>query len=171
MLDALEKQKRLTGNQRRLLFVAILCDLLEFYDFYIVGFVLAFVGASWKLTYGRSAIILLSSGVGAILGAVFWGWLADRIGRRRVVIATVFNFSLATGAMALTPEGGWIFLSTLRFFVGIGVGGLYCVILPLVTYLAACYAVAGIVYAGFGMETRSRSLDEIEERLALSADL
>ena len=132
MLEYLEKQTKLTGNQWRLLSVAILCDMLEFYDFFIIGFVLAFVAGSWKVTYGQSAIILLSSGIGAIFGAGFWGWLADRVGRRRVLISSILNFSLATGILALTPENGWIFLSVFRFFVGVGVGGLYCVILPLV---------------------------------------
>ena len=132
MLEYLEKQTKLTGNQWRLLSVAILCDMLEFYDFFLIGFVLAFVAGSWKVTYGQSAIILLSSGIGAIFGAGFWGWLADRLGRRKVLISSIINFSLATGILALTPENGWIFLSVFRFFVGVGVGGLYCVILPLV---------------------------------------
>jgi putative MFS transporter len=132
MLDYLEKQKRLTGNQRRLLIAAILADLLEFYDLFLVGFVLAFIVGPWKVTYGQSAMILLSSGIGAIFGAGFWGWLADGIGRRKVLIATVLNFSIATGILALTPDNGWIFLTVFRFFVGFGVGGLYCVILPLV---------------------------------------
>lgn len=132
MLEHLEKQTRLTGNQWRLLFVASLGDMLEFYDLFLVGFVLAFIVGPWKVTYGQSAIILLSSGLGAILGAGVWGWLADRIGRRKVLIATVINFSVATGIMAFTPEGSWRFLTVFRFFVGFGVGGLYCVILPLV---------------------------------------
>lgn len=132
MLEYLEQQTRLTGNQRRLLTVAILCGLLEFYDFFLIGFVLAYVSGSWKMTYGQSALILLSSGIGAILGSGFWGWLADRIGRRRVLMATIVNFSLATGILAFTPDNGWIFLTLFRFFVGFGVGGLYCVILPLV---------------------------------------
>lgn len=132
MLECLERQTRLTGNQRRLLFVAIVCDMLEFYDFFLIGFVLAFVSGTWRVTYGQSAMILLSSGIGAIFGAGFWGWLADRIGRRQVVMACIINFSLATGILALTPENGWIFLSVFRFFVGVGVGGLYCVTLPLV---------------------------------------
>src|SRR5580700_618464 len=123
---------RLTGNQVRILITAILATVLEFYSFYLVGFVLAIIAGSWKLTYGQSAIVLLSSGIGAIVGAGFWGWLADRIGRRRVLTATVINFSVGTGILALTPDNGWIFLSIFRFVVGVGVGGLYCVILPLV---------------------------------------
>src|SRR6202040_3111880 len=72
------------------------------------------------------------SGVGAILGAFIWGRIADLIGRRRVFVGTVINFSIATGILAFTPDHGWIYLSVFRFFVGFGVGGLYCVDLPLV---------------------------------------
>src|SRR5580692_10317873 len=132
MLEYLDKQTTLSGNQYRLLITAILGNLLEFYDLFVIGFVVAYIVGPWKVTYGQSAVILLSSGVGAILGAGFWGWLADRIGRRPVLMATVINFSVATGILGLTPDNGWIFLTIFRFFVGVGVGGLYCVILPLV---------------------------------------
>src|SRR5580704_2923906 len=86
----------------------------------------------WHLTFGQSGAILLSSGIGAPLGSLFYGWLADKIGRRKVMILTVLNFSLATGAMALTPQGGWIFLVICRFIVGLGVTGLYSVDITLV---------------------------------------
>ena len=52
------------------------------------------------MTYGQSGVILLASGVSAPFGSLLYGWLADKIGRRKVMIATVLNFSLATGAMA-----------------------------------------------------------------------
>ena len=63
---------------------------------------------------------------------MLWGWIADRIGRRKVFIGTVLNFSIATGLLYFTPDNGWIYLTVMRFFVGVGVGGLYCVDLPLV---------------------------------------
>src|ERR1700730_8109678 len=103
MFEQLERA-RLTRNQVRVLITAILATLLEFYSFYLVGFVPAIIAGSWKLSYGQSAIILLSSGIGAILGAGFWGWLADRLGRRKVLMATVVNFSAATGILALQPD-------------------------------------------------------------------
>src|SRR5450759_225115 len=99
MLEHLEQQTRLTGNQIRLLVVTIICNLLEFYDLFLVGFVLAFVAGPWKLTYGPSAMMLLSSGRGAIRGAGVWGWVADAIGRRKVLMATVINFSIASGIL------------------------------------------------------------------------
>ena len=58
--------------------------------------------------------------------------MADRIGRRPVFNLTILNFSLATGALYFTPDGGWIYLTLMRAVVGFGVGGLYCVDLPLV---------------------------------------
>jgi putative MFS transporter len=132
MLNYLERQTKLTSNQRRIIFAAILGDLLDFFDYFLIGFVVAFIAGPWKLTFGKSAIILLSSGFGAMFGAVFYGWLADKIGRRKVFIFTVVNFSLATGVLAFTPDNAWLFLAIFRFIVGFGTGGLYCVDLPLV---------------------------------------
>ena len=133
MLELLEQQKRLTRNQKKIVAAAVIGDMLDYFDFGLIGFALAFIVGPWKLTYGQSAMILLTSGIGGVPGALFYGWLADRIGRRTVFILTALNFSLATGVMALTPDqGGWIFLSVCRFFVGFGVAGLFTVDLPLV---------------------------------------
>src|SRR5580700_10877694 len=132
MLNYLERQTSLTGNQRRIIFAAVLGDMLEFFDYFLIGYVVAFVAGPWKLTFGESAFILLSSGFGAMFGAVFYGWLADKIGRRKVFLMTVLNFSIATGILTFTRDNAWLFLALFRFLVGFGVGGLYCVDLPLV---------------------------------------
>ena len=132
MFEVLDQRQSLTGNQKRIVAAAVLGDMLEFFDYFLIGFVLAFVVGPWKLTFLQSAMVLLSSGIGAILGAAFWGWMADKIGRRPVFNLTILNFSLATGALYFTPDHGWIFLMLFRTLVGFGVGGLYCVDLPLV---------------------------------------
>src|SRR3984885_7003585 len=132
MFEVLDRRQTLTGNQKRIVAAAILGDMLEFFDYFLIGFVLAFVVGPWKLTFMQSAIVLLSSGIRAIFGAFFWGWMADKIGRRPVFNLTILNFSLATGALYFTPENGWIYLTLMRTVVGFGVGGLYCVDLPLV---------------------------------------
>ena len=43
----------------------------------------------------------------------------------------ILTLSFATGATALAPENGWIFIAAMRFIVGLGVGGLAAVDLPL----------------------------------------
>src|SRR5579863_7367314 len=132
MLQYLEQQTKLTSNQHKIIAAAVLGDMLEFFDYFLIGYVVAFIAGPWQLTFGQSAVILLSSGFGAMFGALFFGWLADRIGRRKVFLMTVINFSIATGILTLTPDKAWLFLSIFRFLVGFGVGGLYCVDLPLV---------------------------------------
>jgi putative MFS transporter len=127
MLQHLEQQKSLTANQWKIFVAATIGDMLDFFDFYLIGFILAFIVHGWNLTYGQSGAILLSSGIGAPLGSLFWGWMADKIGRRKVMILAVLNFSLPTGLMALTPDQGWLFLTLCRFLVGMGVTGLYTV--------------------------------------------
>ena len=118
MLELLERQKKLTANQWKIAGAATLGDMLDFFDFFLIGFVLAFVVKEWHLTYGQSGAILLASGVSAPFGSLLYGWMADKVGRRPALITAVLNVSLATGAMALTPEGGWIYLVVCRFFVG-----------------------------------------------------
>ena len=140
MLELLEQQQRLTPNQWKIIATANLGDMLDFFDLYLIGYVLAFIIGGWHLTFGQTAVILLSSGLGAVPGAFFWGWMADRIGRRTVFILTTLNFAIATGIMALTPDaGGWIFLSVFRFFVGFGNAGLYAVDVPLVQEFVPAY--------------------------------
>ena len=144
MLDLLERQKTLTANQWRIIATANLGDMLDFFDFFLIGYVLAFIIGGWHLTFGQSAIILMSSGLGAVPGAFFWGWMADIIGRRKVFIATALNVALATGIMAFTPGpdgwvAGWIFLAFFRFFVGFGNAGLIAVDIPLVQEFVPAY--------------------------------
>src|SRR5256885_2691066 len=97
MFEILDRRTSLTGNQKKIVAAAIIGDALEFFDYFLIGFVLAFIIGPWKLTFGQSAVVLLSSGIGAMIGAMFWGWMADKIGRRKGFIATVVNFLLATG--------------------------------------------------------------------------
>src|SRR5690348_9750878 len=88
MLERLEQQKRLTANQWRIILTTNLGDMLDFFDFFLIGYVLAFILKEWHLTYGQSAVILVSAGLGAVPGAFFWGWMGDRIGRRTVFMLT-----------------------------------------------------------------------------------
>jgi putative MFS transporter len=144
MLERLEQQKKLTGNQWKIIATAGVGDMLDFFDFFLIGYVLAFILKEWHLTYGQSAVILISAGLGAVPGAFFWGWMGDIIGRRKVFILTALNVALATGVMYFTPDqggwiAGWVFLAFFRFFVGFGNAGLIAVDIPLVQEFVPTY--------------------------------
>jgi len=144
MLERLEQQKKLTANQWRIILTTNLGDMLDFFDFFLIGYVLAFILKEWHITYGQSAIILISAGLGAVPGAFFWGWMGDRIGRRTVFMLTALNVAIATGVMYFTPDQnwlipGWAFLAFFRFFVGFGNAGMIAVDIPLVQEFVPTY--------------------------------
>ena len=144
MIELLEGQRKLTANQWKLICTANLADLLDFFDFFLIGYVAAALTKQWSLTYWEGGAILLASGLGAVPGAFFWGWLGDKIGRRTVFIMSAVTISLATGVMVFTPgqDGfvpGWLFLMFFRFFVGVGNAGIFAIDLPLVQEFIPAY--------------------------------
>lgn len=63
---------------------------------------------------------------GAVLGALLFGYLTDRLGRRKLFLVTLATYSLATIASAFS----WNLMSfsVFRFFTGVGIGGEYAAI-------------------------------------------
>jgi MFS family permease len=64
--------------------------------------------------------------VGAVLGALFFGWLTDRLGRKKLFFVTLGVYMLATAATAFS----WSMASFVlfRFLTGAGIGGEYTAI-------------------------------------------
>ena len=54
MLEQLEQQKKFTINQWKIFAAATIGDMLDFFDFLLIAFVLAFIVKDWNLTYGQS---------------------------------------------------------------------------------------------------------------------
>ncbi len=63
---------------------------------------------------------------GAVLGAIFFGWLTDRLGRKKLFFITLAVYALATAATALSWDI-WSFMA-FRFVTGAGIGGEYVAI-------------------------------------------
>src|SRR3954469_915395 len=104
MIELLEQQKKLTSNQWKLICTANVADLLDFFDFFLIGYVTAALTKEWQLPHWQGGAILLASGLGARPGPLSWGWRGDKDGRRTVFIWSAVTISLATGIMVFTPE-------------------------------------------------------------------
>jgi MFS family permease len=63
---------------------------------------------------------------GACLGALFFGQLTDKFGRKKLFLLTLGVYTLATVATAFAPNPMWYFIA--RFFTGTGIGGEYAAI-------------------------------------------
>lgn len=63
---------------------------------------------------------------GAVLGALLFGRMADRWGRKRLFMITLAIYAAATFATAFSP--GFAFFAVCRFITGLGIGGEYAAI-------------------------------------------
>ena len=63
---------------------------------------------------------------GAVLGSLFFGWLTDRLGRRKLFFITIAVYLIATALTGLAWDGMTFFL--FRFLTGAGIGGEYAAI-------------------------------------------
>src|SRR5262245_61305730 len=78
---------------------------------------------SHQLQFSNADVGIASSAylAGAVLGAIFFGWLTDRLGRKRMFFITLALYLVATAATALSWNL-WSF-ALFRLFTGAGIGG------------------------------------------------
>lgn len=93
----------------------------EALDTGLIAFVLAKMIGAWNLTPVQIGYIGSAGLVGMAIGAIVSGTLADRIGRKKIFVATLVMYTIGTGLCGLS----WNYESLLafRFLVGAGVGG------------------------------------------------
>ena len=68
--------------------------------------------------------------IGEVIGALFFGQLSDKLGRKNLFLVTLAVYLVGSGLTALTPAGGYwfIFLYLTRVIAGMGIGGEYAAI-------------------------------------------
>jgi MFS family permease len=102
--------------------------ILDGLEVTLVGAVSAALKQSPALQFSNTDVGLASSAylAGAVLGAVFFGWLTDRLGRKKLFFITLAVYLIATAATAFS----WNLSSFIlfRFFTGAGIGGEYAAI-------------------------------------------
>jgi putative MFS transporter len=110
-------------------------NVVDFFDFFVVAFLVAVLAPQWNLTFGQTTVMLLSAGIGAMIGAAIWGALADVLGRRNLAVAGIVICAVSSGSIAFIPEHAWMLFCVLRFFVGFGLAGAATASLPLMVEL------------------------------------
>ncbi len=102
--------------------------ILDGLEVTLAGAVAGALKESPTLQFTNTEVGLASTAylVGAVLGAIFFGWLTDRLGRKKLFFITLFVYLIATAATAFSWDI-WSFC-LFRFLTGAGIGGEYTAI-------------------------------------------
>lgn len=110
-----------TISEKKLLGIAGLGWMFDAMDVGMLSFIIAALKIDWDLTPKEMGWIGSVNSIGMAVGALVFGLMADRIGRKNVFMITLLLFSIGSGLSALTTSLA-IFL-VLRFLIGMGLGG------------------------------------------------
>lgn len=107
--------------QGRIFLIGGLGYMFDAWDVALNGFLTPLVGAEFALSTGERGLVATANLVGLAVGAVAWGTVADRFGRKRAFALTLLTFAAFSVLAALSPNIEVFLL--LRFLAGIGLGG------------------------------------------------
>ena len=98
--------------------------MATFFDGYTtlaIAYAMPILAHQWNLSPSATAAIISSGYVGQLLGAIFFGWLAERIGRLPVLAIAIAIFAAMSAACIFSWSASSLML--FRFLQGVGTGG------------------------------------------------
>ncbi|WP_347474063.1 MFS transporter [Acinetobacter thermotolerans] len=158
--EVIDKAK-FTPFHFNIVFWCLLIILFDGYDLAINGVALPLLMQEWSLSAVQAGMLASTALAGMMFGAMLFGTLADKIGRKKVIMICVLLFSGFTfaGGFASNPTE----FGVLRFLAGLGIGGVMPNLVALtseyaparlratlVTTMFSGYAVGGVMAALFG---------------------
>src|SRR3984957_5118366 len=113
--------RRATPGQRKTLLAAAMGWALDAFDAMLYSLVLALLMRDLHMSKTTGGLLgtltLLASGIGGVL----FGFLADRIGRKQALMASILTYSVCSFASGLATSIAM--LAVARFVLGLGMGG------------------------------------------------
>lgn len=120
-VDEFIDSQPVSGYQRKIIFLCFLVAALDGYDAACIGFIGPAIRAHWQLTAAALSPVFGAGLFGTMAGGLLLGPVADRYGRKSVLVASVVLFGVASLVSAFSPDVH--FLAVMRFLTGIGLGG------------------------------------------------
>jgi SHS family lactate transporter-like MFS transporter len=111
----------LDAAQRRIVLASFLGWTLDAFDFFLLAFTLPDIAASFNVKVSEVAFAIFLTLALRFIGAFIFGRLADRFGRKPILMLNIFSFSVVGAAAAFAPSLASFFW--LRALFGIAMGG------------------------------------------------
>ncbi|WP_326834602.1 MFS transporter [Amycolatopsis rhabdoformis] len=110
-----------TRYARKAVFASSLGYAMDGFDLLILGFALSAISGDLGLGTAQAGSLATITLIGAVVGGIAFGVLADRIGRVKVLTYSVIFFAVFTGLTAIST--GYWEIAVFRFLAGVGIGG------------------------------------------------
>jgi putative MFS transporter len=104
-----------------LILVIFLGTAFDNMDQVTCSFILPMMRMEWHLNYIQGSYMPAAALLGTCVGAIFWGMVGDRIGRRKALMFTILLFSITN--LIQTHAWSYVQFCLTCFFMGVGVGG------------------------------------------------
>jgi len=112
--------------------------VLGSYDLATISVAFSPIAKQWHLSAGVVTSLGTATLVGMLVGSLMAGFLADRIGRRNIIVGDLLLFGASAILAAFAPDF-WV-LTAARLATGIGIGIDFAVVFPFVTETAASHS-------------------------------
>jgi MFS family permease len=113
--------KQASPSQRHTLFAAALGWMLDAFDAMLYSLVLVYLMRDLGMSKGTAGFLNMLTLLASGLGGVFFGFIADRIGRKRALMLSILTYSICSFASGLSTTV--LMLAVFRFILGLGMGG------------------------------------------------
>ena len=146
------ESQRLNSFVIRLVVISWLVTFFDGFDLNVIAFAAPYLQSQYSLDPAALGAVFASGSAGALLGGLLFGFIGDRVGRRRAIVVSVGLFGLFTLLLAAAGRTSELLLA--RFVGGIALGGA----LPLIWALSIEYVptryrstVVTLIMLGYGL--------------------